>query len=98
MRIQADPDPQAHCKKKKISASKPKIQVSAARYKHFKALLYQCIMECYQVQGPKIDDIRKFLAEKEKNDPFTEKELEVVLNRMEDEGLVFRSGNTVYLI
>jgi hypothetical protein len=85
-------------KKKKISASKPKIQVSAARYKHFKALLYQCIMECYQVQGPKIDDIRKFIAENEKNDPFTEEELDVVLNMMQDEGLVYRSGETVNLI
>ncbi len=45
-----------------------------------------------------IDDIRKYIAEKEKNDPFTEEELDVVLNRMHDEGLVFRSGETVHLI
>ncbi len=45
-----------------------------------------------------MDDIRKFVAEKEKNDPFTEEELDVVLNRMEDDHRVFRSGNTVYLM
>jgi hypothetical protein len=97
MRVKADPDPQAHCKKKTNTRFKPKIQVSAARYKHFIDHLRNLAKEKNQAQA-EIGDIRKYIAEKEKNQPFTEEELDVVLKRMDDDHRVFRSGNTVYLI
>lgn len=78
--------------------AKEKIQVTEARYKHFMSLLYKCTMEKYQAQSLEMDDIRKFLTKTEKNQPFTEEELDVLLDKMQDDNKVMRSGDTVYLI
>jgi type III secretory pathway component EscV len=79
--------------------AKEKIQVTEERYKHFMRLLYKCTMEKYQAQSLAIDEIRKFLAKTtEKSQPFTEAELDVLLDKMQDDNKVMRSGDTVYLI
>jgi hypothetical protein len=45
-----------------------------------------------------MNDIRKFIAENKKKEPFTEEEMNVMLDRMENDNKVMRNGDTVYFV
>ncbi|XP_023339006.1 DNA replication licensing factor MCM3 [Eurytemora carolleeae] len=81
------------------AASKPAtVEVSSERYKHFMSLLYKLVQENYQTQSLEMQQIYTFMERNEKQKPFSEAEIDVVLDRMQDENKVMRSGETIYII
>eukprot|EP00088_Acartia_fossae_P042154 TRINITY_DN4416_c0_g1_i13.p1 TRINITY_DN4416_c0_g1~~TRINITY_DN4416_c0_g1_i13.p1 ORF type:complete len:800 (-),score=269.01 TRINITY_DN4416_c0_g1_i13:315-2714(-) len=73
-------------------------EISEQRYKHFKNLLYKLVQEKYQAQSLELDVILKFFEKTEKNQPFSQAEIETILDKMQDENKLMRSGDTIFFI
>ena len=74
------------------------VEVEPKRHRHFVQLLHKCCAENNQAQSLEMNVIRSFLAKVEKIKPFNNVEIDVCLDKMDDENRVLRNGDEVFLI
>lgn len=79
-------------------ASKQPAVISEERYKHFMRGLYKLVQEKYQAQSLELSVILAYFKKTEINQPFSEAEIESILDKMQDENKLMRSGDTVFFI
>lgn len=80
----------------KPSSSAPEITVD--RYKHFMKLLYNLVKEKYQTQTLEMSAILTHMKRHETENPFSEDEIDRILEKMQDDNKIMRSGETIFLI
>jgi len=79
-------------------ASKQPQVISEDRYKHFMRTLYKLVQEKYQAQSLEMSVILTYFKKTETNQPFSEAEIESILDKMQDENKLMRSGDTIFFI
>jgi len=78
--------------------SAPVPTVSDDRYKHFMRLLYKLVQQKYQTQSLEMVNIQTFMKKTETENPFTQVEIDAILEKMQDENKIMISGETIYII
>jgi len=76
----------------------PAPEISTDRYKQFMKLLYKLIQEKYQTQSLEMQNIYAFMEKNETETPFSQAEIDAILEKMQDENKVMRSGDIIYII
>merc|ERR1712200_45643 len=73
-------------------------EISDERYKQFMKLLYALIVAKNQAQSLEMDMIAEYMRTHETRQPFTQSEIEAIIEKMQDDNKVMRSGDTVLII
>jgi len=73
-------------------------EISDERYKQFMKLLYALIVAKNQAQSLEMDMIAEYMRTHETRQPFTQGEIEAIIEKMQDDNKVMRSGDTVFII
>ncbi|XP_064480303.1 zygotic DNA replication licensing factor mcm3-like [Ornithodoros turicata] len=79
------------------AASTSAPEVSSERMGHFRTLLGN-LFKCTHTQSQPVAGIIEYFAKEEKNDPFTQEEIDIALQKMMDENQVMVADNIVFLI
>jgi len=79
-------------------AKKTVVELSEERYKHFMKLLYDLICTKYQAQTLEMEEVLAYMKKHETKKPFSQDEIDTILEKMQDENKIMVSGETIFIV
>jgi len=81
-----------------VPAPTPKVVITEERYKHFMSLLYKCFTENNRAQDLEMPVIKAFFKKEERENPYSNVEIDSCIEKMEEENKVMLADQTLFMI
>jgi hypothetical protein len=73
-------------------------QPTTERYKLFKTLFFMCVNSLGYPNSLKVPVLERYLTRDETDKPFGREEVEVMLNKMEEDSNIYRNEDDIYVL